>query len=178
MNDRKFVGRAMSSSVLVRAGRRVAAGSALCAVVVAAARWQRRTEERIGVGLGGEWSREQERRTTEALVTLVAGSRAVAGSRVVAALSSLLAAPLAALPAAGSMRLLAPVLRRDLQARVRVAGYVLAIAVLTHTLLLGAFGIPVQAVGWGFRIGVASAGLFAIWRPEALAAAMRDRNGK
>ena len=159
----------IASSVLVRAARRVAAGSVLCAAVVAATEWLRRIRERIAVGLQGERSPEPGLRRTEELATLVAHSR------VVAALSSLLAAPLAALPAAGSMRLLAPVLSRDLQARVRVAGYVLVIAVLTHTLLLGAFGIPVQAVGWGLRIGVGTAGLFAIWRPGALAAAISDR---
>lgn len=159
----------MASSVLVRALRRVAAGSVVCAAVVAAAAWWRRTLKRIVVGPGREWSPEQEHRRAEELATLVAGSR------LVAALSSLVTAPMAALPAAASRRLLAPVLRPDLQARVRVVGYVLVIAVLTHTMLLAVSGVPVQAVGWSFRTCVAAAGLFAIWRPLALAAAIRDR---
>lgn len=159
----------MRSSLLVSAVQRVAAGSALCAAVVAAARWHRRTQERIVVGLGGAWSREQERRKNEDLATIVAGSR------LVAALSSLTTAPLAALPAAASMRLLSPVLRGNLQARVRVVGCALVIAVVTHTLLLGVFGVPVQASGWGVRIAVGTAGVFAVWRPAALTAAIRDR---
>ena len=158
-----------ASSVLVGAIRRVAAGSALCAAVAAVARWERRTHRRIVVGLGGGWSQEQERQRTEALATLVAGSR------VVSALSSLMTTPLAALPASASMRLLAPVLRRDLQVRVRVVGCTLLIAVLTHTLLLVVLGVPVHALGWSFRISVAAAAAFAMWRSAALAAAIRDR---
>lgn len=162
----------MRSSVVVRFLQRVAAGSAACAAVAAGRRGLRRARARIVEGLGGEWSRERELRTTERLEALFANSR------VVAALLSLLGSPSAAPREAKAKRLLDPVLTLDLPSRVRTVGFVVVVAVLTHTLLLAALGVPVAALGWGIRAGLVAAGLIVVWRPGAPAAAWRDRTAK
>ena len=159
----------MDSSAVVVASRTMAEGSAACVAGAAAVRWLRRTRERIVVGLGGRWSGEQEVRTTEQIEALGADSR------VVAALSSLATAASAARHGTRVRRLLDPVLSLDLLARVRMAGGVVVIAVLTHTILLGVLGVRVQALGWGIRVGLVAASLIVVWRPGAMAAAWRDR---
>ena len=141
----------------------------MCAAVRAAAAWHRRTHERIVLGLGGRSSADDERLRHEAIVTLMEGSR------IVASLSALVTAAMAALPAAASMRLLAPIVQPDLPARIRVIGYVLIVAVVTHTLWLVAFGISGSTAGWGVRVIVLLAGLIAAARPNPWAAAIRYR---
>ena len=166
------VTRAMDSSVLVRVVRRVVAGSILCAILAAAARWLRRTRERIVLGMGGAWSHEQAIRASEQLEALAADSR------VMAALSSCVRAPSAAWHEASVKRLLDPILGLDLPARFRVTGYVLVIAVLTHTTLLAGLRVPVEPFGWAVRAGLVVASLIVIWRPGRLAAAWRDRTAQ
>jgi CBS domain containing-hemolysin-like protein len=161
--------RAMSSSALFGVARRVIAGSAVCTALAVVVRGLRRNRRRIVAGLGGEWSRERELRTTERLEALVADSW------VVSALSSAVAAPSAAPREARARRLLDPILSQDLPARVRILGCVIVIAVLTHTLLLELLGVAVPAGGWGIRAGLVASSLLVAWRPGALAAAWRDR---
>lgn len=162
----------MNSSVLVRVGRSVAAGSAIYAAVAAVNRVLRRTRQRIVVVLGGEWSVEQQIRTTERLNALVADRR------IVAVLSSLVTATLTAGRDAGARRMVAPFFDLDLPARVRAGGCVVVIAVLTHIVLLAVIGVPVHAFGWGIRVGLVAAGLAVVWRPGAPSAAWRDRTAE
>ncbi len=162
----------MNSSVLVRVGRYVSAGSALCAAVAAVYRVLRRTRERIVVVLGGEWSVEQQIRASERLNALVADRR------VVTMLSSWAKAASAAGREARMKRMLAPFLDVDPLARVRVWGCVIAIAVLTNAVLLAVIGVPVHTFGWGLRVALVVASLAVVWRPGAPAAAWRDRTTK
>ena len=169
--------RAMNSSVLVRGVRRVAAGSAVCAAVGAAMRWPtatqwlRRTRERIVVGLGGEWSDEEQLGTAKRLDTVVADSR------ILNALSSIVMAPTSAWREAAVWRVLDPILSVDLPTRFHLGGSVVVVATLTHTVVLALLGVPVHALGWSFRVGLFAVGLLFVWRPEALAAAWRDKAG-
>ena len=166
--------RTADSSVLVGAVRRLAPDSLLCAPVFAAARWwqARRAHARIVAGPAGAWTPDQERRRTEALAAFVADSR------VLTALTSLIAAFAAAAPTAASTRLLAPILQPDLGARIRVIGSVSIVAVLTQAAWLLASEVSGHTVGWAVRIGVLLSGLIALARPDALAAAVRDRNSQ
>ena len=164
--------RVMDSSVVARVVRRVVAGSILCAILASTTRRLRRTRERIGAGLGGAWSHEQAIRASEQLEALAADSR------VMAALSSCVTAPWAAWHEASVKRLLDPILDLDLPARFRLTGFVLVIAVLTHTALLAVLGVPVEALGWSVRAGLVVASLIVIWRPRQLAAAWRDRTAQ
>lgn len=162
--------RATGSSAVVGAVRRVAAGSVVCAEAAATNRRLRRAREGIIVGLGGEWSAEQELRSTEHLVALAAKSRLIAG------LSSVIDAPITAWHGSGLRRLQDSMLSLDLRLRVRLVGWVIVLAVVTHAALLGVFGVRVEVVGWTIRAGLAAAGLAVMWRPGALAAAWKERD--
>ena len=162
------IGRAMRSSALVGGVRRVVAGSVVCALVATANQRLRRVRERIIAGLGGEWTAERETRSTEHIVALVSGSRLMAG------LSSAGNAPLAAWQGSTLRYLLDPMLGLDLTTRVRFAGWVIVIAVITHAVLSAMLDVHVEAVGWSVRAGLVTAGLAVMAWPRALASAWED----
>ena len=166
-----LAGRGIDSSIVARAVRRVAQGSAVCAAVLASCQWVRRSRERIVEGLGGGWSDAQEVRTAERL-----GGWA-ANSRLVATLWSLITAPSAAWRETRLRRLLDSFLSRDLPTRVRVVGCSMIAAALTHAVMLALLGFSVHGVGWSIRLGFVVGGfVVALW-PTALALAWRDRIG-
>ena len=157
----------LEGSYAMRLLRRLIASSAICQTVLALARCVGRTEQRILEGLRTEWSAEQE------MLQFLAFAH---DSRVAMFVSSLiLSAPRAAWNEAGVRRLLDPMLRLEVPERIRVVGWTLVIAVLTHTGILAAFGTPTSSLGWGFRAAVGAVGLFVAWRPSAIAAAWDDR---
>jgi hypothetical protein len=166
---RRAVRRAMESSLVIRGARRFTANSILFQAVVAAARWLRRTRDGIVTGMQIEPPGVEQRRTTERLKTVASTSR------VVAIVSSILNAPLVASREAAVTNPLHPLFGLDLERRVQMAALVAVIAVLTHTILFAALGVPVDTLGWGVRSGVIFAGLVVAWRPAAVAAAWRDR---
>lgn len=167
--------RAMSSSVVVRNVRRLAAGSAVCAAVAAVIRWPnvtqwlRQTRQRIAVGLGGEWSEQQEIRTVEQLDALVSNSR------IAAALSALVMAPIVASREAGLRRVLDRFLSLDSLTKVRTGSCAIIIAVLCHIALLALLGVPVHALSWSISTGLVAAGLVVVWRPDTLVSAWKDK---
>jgi hypothetical protein len=167
--------RAMDSSLVVRSIRRLAAGSVVCAAAIAITRWPettrwlRQTRQRIVVGLGGEWSEEEERRTVEQLDALASSSRLVAG------LSSVVTAPLPAWRTSGLRRVLWGILSWDLEHKIEVASRAIIVAVLTHTALFWVLGEPVHALGWSTRALLVAAGLMGLRWPELFAAAWKDR---
>jgi hypothetical protein len=168
--------RAMDSSLVVRNIRRLAAGSVVCAAVIAITRWPevtrwlRQTEQRIVVGLGGPWSEEEERRTVAQLDALASNSRIVAG------LSALVTAPLPAWRESSLRRLLRKILSLDLEDKICVASWAIIVAALTHTALLAVLGEPVHALGWSVRLGLVAAGAIGLCWPERVAAAWKDRH--
>jgi hypothetical protein len=95
-------------------------------------------------------------------------------SRVVGFLWSLITAPAAARRDAKARYLAKPVLSLTVQERVRTAGLVVVIAVLSHALVFALSGISVRRSDWGLRAGLVAAGLTAVWRPEALLSAWRE----
>ena len=121
-------------------------------------------------GLGGEWSEQQERRTVEQLDALASSSRIVAG------LSSLITALVAAWRESGLRRVLQGILSLDLEDKISVGGWAIIVAVLTHTALLAVLGVPVHALGWSVRLGLVAAGVIGLRRPEPVAAAWKDRH--
>ena len=169
---RAAIGRAVDSSTVVGLARRIASDSAACAIVALAVRWLDQTDERIAVGLRGGWSRQRESLTRERLHALAADSR------VVAALWSFVNAPSAALPEARARRLLSPIRRLTVPERIRMAGAATIVAVLTHVLVTAMLGLHIYVTGWSIRAGLVTAGVVAIWRPEALVSAWKDRKAK
>jgi hypothetical protein len=123
------------------------------------------------VGLGGDWSDGQEIRTAEQLGALAGDSR------LVATLRSLITTPLAAWRETRVRHLLDSFLTVDLPTRVRMVGCLMVAAALTHAVILAWFGVSVDVVGWGIRIGVVAGGVVVAWWPAALALAWRDRIG-
>ena len=164
-----LIGRAVDSSAVVGLARRMAADSAVCPVVTRAVRSLHELDKRIVVGLRGGWSRQQELLTSERLQALAADSR------VVAALWSFANAPSAALPGARATHLLSPILRLAVRERIRMAGIAIIVAVLTHVLVMVIVGVAVGVTGWSICAGLVAAGVIAIWRPDALRLAWKDR---
>lgn len=160
---------AIESSVVLAAARRTGAGSAVCAQAGAAGSWLRRARARVIVGLGGEWSDEREKKSTARVLALAADSW------LVAELSAWGHSPLTAWRASGLRRALEPVLNLDLPHRVRLAGWVIVVTVVTHTVLLGLLGAPVGVAGWAIRAGLLIAGSAIMWRPRSSATAWQDR---
>lgn len=166
-----LVSRTADSSVVVRAIRRLAAKSAVVAAVrrSGVVPWWRQTRQRIAIGLRGDWSSQQERRTVEQMDTLVSGSR------VATSVMRLVAAPTAGWRDSRLRAVLNPVLSLDMLARIRLAGVTLVVAVLTHVAVSAVLGVPVQWLGWSMRVGLVAAGVAVARRPEPLAAAWRDK---
>ena len=160
---------AAPSSAVRSAAQRVAAGSILCAAATSTFRAYGDLRNRIAIGLGGAWSGEREHRGA-LLVHAVA-----ADSRVISALSTLLAAPSRAREGARSRRLLAPFLGLDAPGRLSAAGQVLIVAVLTHTAVLALLRAPVHLLGWSVRGGLIVLGLFLARNPNGAAAAWKDK---
>ena len=166
--------RAAGSSAVVRRLRHYSAGSAVCAAAVAitrwprATRWLRQTHQRILVGFGGEWTEQEERRTVEQLDALASSSRIVAG------ISSLGTTTLVAWRESALRRALGEVLGVKLDHRIRIGGFAIIVAVLTHTVLLWLLDVPVQTLGWSTRVFLLIIGAVGLRRSEAVAAALRD----
>ena len=164
-----WIQRTMESSSLFQFARRVAAGSVLCAGIVTIVRRLRRDRHRIIVGLGGEWSEVREARSAEHIAALTRQSR------FVAILSSVVNMPFDAWPESGVARKLECVFRLDLNTRFRLIGWIIATSVITHVVLLGALGVPVDFLGWSVRVLLLVASALVIWRPGALASAWTTR---
>jgi hypothetical protein len=64
-----------------------------------------------------------------------------------------------------------PILGLDLVGRVCMAGCMIAVAVITHTVLLAALGVPVHEIGWGIRAGVLLSSMVVARWPDTFAAA-------
>jgi len=167
--------RAINSSVVAGRLRRLAAGSAVCAAILAVTRWPdvmrwcRQTRQRIVIGVGGDWSTEREIRTVEQLDVLVSTSVIAAG------ISSLVAAPIAAWREAGLRRVWDRMLGLDVPTKVRTASVAIIVAVLCHTVLLVLLRVPVHMLGWSMRAVLVAAGAVAFRQPGALAAAWSDK---
>ena len=170
-----LVERSMTSSVVIRTLRRIAAGSAVMSTASSVTRWPdvrqwlRQTRRRIVVGAGGDWSNQREIRTIELLDALLSSSR------IASALSSVVSPSIVALRDAGVTRVWDRVLGLDNPMKVRTVGCAMISAVLCHTALLALMGVRVFALGWSIRVVLLAAGVAALWRPEPLAAAWRDK---
>lgn len=144
--------------------------SAVCAVLIAAARGIHRTRDRITLGLGARALPQGVSATSQTLDRLASDSRLIGG----------LSALITTLPMAwaeGRVKQWAdPFVRADLSERIRMSGVIIIIAVVTHSALLAALGVPVREVGWGMRAILLALGLFAAKRPEAFAAAWNYRS--
>jgi len=165
--------RAADSSVVVRGLRRLVEKSAVVAMMrrSGVGPWWRQTRERIAIGLRGDWSPTQERRTVAQMDVLVSGSR------VATAIMRLVAAPAAGWTDSRLRAWLTPVLSLEMAARIRMAGVAIVVAVLTHTVLSALLGVSVQWLGWSMRVGLVLAGVAVAWRPEPLVAAWKDKTG-
>ena len=161
--------RAIHSSAVMRLGRPVIAGSAVCAAAASALRWLRRTRERIVVGLGGRWSAQQALRTSQRLDAIASDSR------VIGQFSSWLTAPSLAWREARLTGLLTPIFSLDLPERIRMSGCIMLMAVLTHAVLLAVLGVPVHEVGSWIRAGLVVVCVIVVRWPRPFAAAWRDR---
>lgn len=137
--------------------------------MAAARRWGRRTDVRIAVGLGGGWTAEREARQVEALTALAADSR------LMALLESWITAVLAAGRSSWVRRASGGMIDADLSGRIRLAGWSLVIAVITHVLLFLVFGMTVTWIGWSTRIVLLAFGLSLFWKPRPWASAWLDR---
>lgn len=157
----------LEGSSVMRLLRRIIAGSVICQRLLAAMRWVGRIEERILAGLRTEWSAEQE---MQQFLAIAGDSRA---ARFLSQL--ILSAPRAAWHEASVRRLLDPMLKLERPDRIRLVGWMLVIAVLTHAVILAAFGISTDALGWSFRAAVGALGVFITWRPRAIGDAWDDR---
>lgn len=122
-------------------------------------------------GLGGGWSSEREMRASRHMVELATNSR-------MTALWSVVGAPAADRGNARLTRLLQPILSLDLSAQVRVAGGVIIVAVLTHTVLLAALRADTQRAGWLIRAALVVTSVLVMVLPRALAAAWKDRKDR
>lgn len=160
---------AMESSLIIRAARPAAIGSVLVARLIAARRWCLRNDVRIVVGLGGGWTAEKEARQSEALMALAAGSRLV----------SLLESWINAVPVAGQSswvrRAFRGTIELDLCRRIRLAGWALVVAVITHVLFFLVLGLTVTWIGWNARMALLVFGLSLCWKPGTWASAWLDR---
>lgn len=99
----------------------------------------------------------------------------VTNSRFMAALRTAIGAPARAFGDAHARRLLAPFLDLDALSQSRAVGWVMIIAVITHTIALAVLRVPVQVLGWSTRGGLIAAGLLLARRPLAVAAAWKDK---
>jgi hypothetical protein len=170
--NRRFIDvtrRALDASVVVARVRPAVAGSVVWAAGAAAIRRLRA----IGDAITAASSAAQLRRGS--LDAPRQFDRMASESGLVAALSSVLAAPSIALREAGVFRLLQPLLDLDLSNRIRVVGCITLVAVITHTLLLALLRVPVHGLGWGMRVALVAASTVAIRWPEPIAAAWSDR---
>lgn len=62
--------------------------------------------------------------------------------------------------------------------RLKLAGYALLTAVFTHAILTAALGIAVHALGWTTRGMLVLMSLILVLRPDACAAAWRERSSR
>jgi hypothetical protein len=159
---------AAGSSTGVRVGRPIVEGSAVCAAIASVVQLLQRA--------GG--SAASSRLHRSAVEAAAAGHRldvVVAGSRVVALLSSAVQASSLAQRDARAVRVLEPLLSLDLVNTIRVMGYVALIAVITHTLLLAVLRVAVHEAGWAMRAALVAASAIVMRWPEPFAAAWQDR---
>lgn len=150
------LGRAADSSAVVRAVRGVR-------TVL------RRNRARIVAGLGDPWSDQAEIREVERVRTVLSTSR------LARLLSALVMGPVIASRQAHIRRFLDPLVSQDLPAKIRTGSCAIIVAVVTHTVLLAALGVPVHTLGWTTRAGLVVAGLIGLRWPEPFAAAWKDR---
>jgi hypothetical protein len=150
--------------------RPVIEGSICCRALAGAARAMRRTHKRIIVGLGGGWSEDDASRESRALDALTADSRIIGG------VSSLVMALPLAWKDTGIKRSLDAVIQVDLLERIKLLGILVITALTTHAVLLALLGLSLHEIGWGLRAGWLGVGLFALGRPEPLAAAWKSRS--
>lgn len=159
----------IDSSVVMRVGRRVSSDSLLCRAILRVHRAAQRAEQGVAVGLGRPWRREDERRSTAQISALLEESS------LLAILRSIARAPFAAPRDAKARQLLIPILDASLATTMFLTGVAIIVAVLTHCVLSALIGLRIDAIGWSARLGVAAVGLLAVWRPDAAAAAWKDR---
>jgi hypothetical protein len=162
--------RALDTSVVIECMRPAIAGSAVCAGGAAAIRWLKAIGARIAAASSATRSAGESLDATRRLETMASESR------VVAALSSVFAAPSIALREAGVVRLVQPLVDLDLSNRIRVVGCITLVAVITHTLLLALLRAPVHGVGWGIRVALVAASAMVVRWPDPFAAAWQDRD--
>jgi hypothetical protein len=159
----------MMSRALAPILRRAIAESAIWAAVVTVVRRTRRTRERIIAGLGGRWSAQCASDTSQKLNAVASDSRLINGLSTLFNLLSIAWADCRV------KRWADPIVGVVLLERIRMFGLIMIIAVVTHTVLLAALGVPVREVGWGIRVLLLAAGLFAIKHPRPFAAAWNHR---
>mgnify|MGYP003346229113 CR=1 FL=1 len=114
----------------------------------------------------------RDARTREPLEALVADSR------VIGALSAFVNAPIAAARDARALRLVARWLGLDLAERFRVAAIAMAVAVVTHSVLLAWLGVSTGRIGWSVRGGLTVVAVFVFRQADAFAAAWKDQIGR
>jgi len=153
-------------SMLLGAVRQV--GRSVLRPVRRAAQWLQQTNARIAVGLRGRGAPAPPPAPEQF-------DAIVSDSRVVRALSACVNAPFDAWEGARTRRFVDAVLALDLAVRVRLIGWALLVAVLTHTVVMAVLRVHVFQLGWTFRGVVAVAATILMWRPDVFAAAWRDR---
>lgn len=156
--------RARLDSRVALLGRRLVADSRVCAAVG--------TVIRPTVAPGLQWTTQQEAQSFERL------EHVLRGSRIAALLSRMVAWPESAWPDAKVKAWLRQAWGEDVEAGIQMVGCAVVAAVLTHTVLLGVFGVPVHTLGWSLRVVLFAAGLAVVWRPGAMAAAWTGKTAR
>ena len=167
----KLLAIAIESSAVVRAARGIARESVLVAAIRATAQWIGRISARVPVGVGDRLLPKVEHAAAEHITPVAAGSR------VVVALETCVTAPERAWRYARARDTIAAVSLVSPATRVRQIGWMLIIAVLTHTMLLAALGSPVRTLGWSIRVGVMGFGMLLWSRADAAAMAWSAKVG-
>jgi len=163
-----FLERATNSSVVFGFARRVAATSTIWAVGTIAAAWIVKASHHTFLAT-------RTPRSPDATVVARRLASVGADSRAVSSIWALTIPTVAAWHESGVTRLATHFTRLDLQSKIQAAGIAVAVAVMVHIVLLRALHVPVQALGWGTRACLLTAGVVMIRWPRPVAAGWRDR---
>ena len=178
MNDlRGAVSRTLQYCRAARAARAVGSGSLLAAAAVLVVRglvWLVNSAVLAIVAA----SRDSARSVVEpGLLVAPELDAAVERSQLVRTLTRVFDGLSAAAGSSAAARTAITIMRRDLRARVSLAGATLTAAVVTHAALAPLTGQPLQLVAWILHAILAAGGALIAWCPEAAASAWHARIG-
>jgi hypothetical protein len=166
-----FLERVTNSSAVFGFARRIAATSTIWAVGTTAATWIVKASHHTFLAT-------QTLRSTDATVIARRLASVGADSRAVSTLWAFTIPPVAAWHDSGVTRFATHFMRLDLQSKIQATGIAIAVAVIVHIVLLRALHVPVQALGWGTRACLLTAGVVMIRWSRPVAAGWRDRTAQ